>query len=69
MDAVAIGPSRASARRLAVEAWTVQAREAHGRAFGDWRIGGVARISCVLTPEGHRCQAGASPCKDLASNR
>jgi hypothetical protein len=57
--------NRIKARAQAIDGWSAAARAAHGEDFGNWAIAGVARVSCVLTPEGHRCRAAASPCKDV----
>ena len=53
------------ARRTAIAAWAAAAKAEHGEDYARWQIAGVARLTCVLTPEGQRCQAAGSPCRDL----
>ena len=57
--------TRAEAQRKAVDGWSAAAVAAHGEGFSKWTIAGIARVGCTLTPEGHRCRAAASPCRDL----
>ena len=65
LEATGGGTSRGEAQRKAIEGWAAAAAAAHGDAFTRWAIAGIARTSCSLTPEGHRCRAAASPCRDL----
>ncbi len=60
-----IAGTRAEAQRKAVEGWASAAIAAHGEGFSKWAIAGIARVGCTLTPEGQRCRAAASPCRDL----
>ena len=61
----ALGQSRALAQRNAIDGWSAAAAGQHGDGFTKWAIAGVARVSCALVLEGHRCRAAASPCRDL----
>ena len=63
-----LGQTRAQAQRKAIDGWASAAAGRHGEAFTKWTIAGVARVGCTLTPEGHRCKAAASPCRDLTEN-
>ena len=60
-----IGETRAIASQRAREGWASAVAATYGEAFTTWAIAGIARTSCTLTPEGHKCQAAASPCRDL----
>jgi hypothetical protein len=60
------GVSRADAQRKALDGWSAAAVATHGESFSKWAIAGIARVNCTLTPDGHRCRAAASPCRDLA---
>lgn len=60
-----LGGSRAEAQRKAIDGWAGAAAAQHGEPFTAWAIAGIARVACTLTPEGHRCRAAASPCRDL----
>jgi hypothetical protein len=57
--------TRAKAQRQAIDGWASAVASQHGEAFTKWAIAGIARASCELTPEGHRCHAAGSPCRDL----
>lgn len=59
------GASRSEAQRKAIDGWAAAAAGVHGEAFTQWKLAGIARTSCSLTPDGHRCRAAASPCRDL----
>ena len=61
----AMAATRADAQRKAIEGWSTAAAGQYGDGFTRWTTAGVARVSCTLTPEGHRCRAAASPCRDL----
>ena len=63
-----LGQSKAEAQRKAIDGWSSAAAGQHGEAFTKWTIAGIARVACTLTPEGHRCKAAASPCRDLNDN-
>ena len=60
------GETRVEAQRRAVGGWSAAATGQHGEAFARWANGGIARVSCSLTTDGHACRAAASPCRDLA---
>jgi hypothetical protein len=60
-----MGPTKAAARDKAISGWSAAARAKHGDGWDAWTIAGVARIGCILTPDGHRCRAAAAPCRDL----
>ena len=60
-----IGQTRAEAQRKAIDGWSGAAAGQYGDTFTKWSIAGIARVSCSLTLEGHRCRAAASPCRDL----
>lgn len=66
IDSTDMAGSRKQAQRKAIDGWSAAAVAQHGESFGRWEIAGVARLSCSLTLEGHRCRAAASPCRDLA---
>ena len=63
-----VGQSRAEAQRKAIDGWAAAAVAAHGELFSKWAIAGIARVGCALTPEGYRCRAAASPCRDLTDS-
>ena len=68
IDWSSIAGTRVEAQRKAVDGWSSAAVAAHGEGFSKWTIAGIARVGCSLTPEGHRCRAAASPCRDLNDN-
>lgn len=61
----ALGSSRSLAQHRTLDGWSAAVAAAHGETYADWRRAGVARLSCTLTPDGHRCRAAASPCSGL----
>ena len=61
----ALADSRVQAQRKAIDGWSAAAAGQHGDGFTKWGIAGIARVSCTLVLEGHRCRAAASPCRDL----
>ena len=59
------GATRAEAQHKAIDGWAAATAGQHGETFTKWAIAGIARVGCTLTPEGHRCRAAASPCRDV----
>jgi hypothetical protein len=65
IDWSSVAGTRSEAQRKAIDGWAAAAVATHGEGFSKWTIAGIARVGCTLTPEGHRCRAAASPCRDL----
>lgn len=59
------GPTRKQARLKALDGWQAAAAARDGEAFTNFAFAGIARTQCVMTPDGHRCRVGGSPCRDV----